>query len=1215
MQFQTICHFIKAGFSIDNSQGFNVATSGAKIFSGSAEEQFGYTVQQFSNGQGKWLLVGSPWKGYNQNRKGEISKCELNKPGTSCQALNLQNSVDMPKISNSNNINMSLGLTLTPTTKNNGFMTCGPLWAQLCGSLYFYPGICAEVSPQFTLQPPFSPAIQTCGSFMDIAIVLDGSNSIYPWEPIVAFLKKLLENLDIGPQSTQVSVMQYAVDTSFEFYLNSFQTKQAMIKAASNIQQKQGSETNTFRAIDFARKEAFLAKNGGRPGATKVMVVVTDGESHDANLRKTVIPACESQNITRFGIAVLGYYLRNDIDTSKLIAEIKSIASNPSEKYFFNASEEATLIEIVGTLGDRIFNIEGVGKGTADNFKMEMSQVGFSAHQTRNKDLILLGAAGAYNWIGTVVHQTAQKSDILPKTAFENVLEDRNHSSLLGYSVSSVTDGSSEFYVAGAPRAVHRGQVVVYTINSQGQPVIKDSQRGDQIGSYFGSVLCPVDVNVDGVTDLLLVGAPMYMSEEKSETGRVYLFTITKGILNNQGFLEGSQKNARFGTAITVIPDLNMDGFSDVVVGAPMEGNGQGAIYVYYGDGKTIRKQSSQKIIGTKLDPAMKYFGRSLDGRGDMNEDSIPDVTVGAFGKVVQLWSRAVAVVTAKVSFTPDKISILSKPCRYSGRQVSCFKAKVCFSATFKPTNLLGLVDIKYSLNLDADLQSSRVSPRGLFSNMDRVIQKDISVSAQDICEEHEVYVQDTPDLVNSIALRVDVVLSYPDANPVLDVFSPNAWESFIPFSKDCGQDEVCFSDLVLSVESEQKLGKTPLVVSQNKKRLSFTVTVMNRKENAYNARVSVSYSRNLFYASFTQLTDGTEVKCTLTKDSDTLTCLVSYPALRTDQLVTFVVNFDFNMNLLQKDANVVFEALSDSTEETPADNIISVSIPVQYNSEIILSRESNLGVYLLEKEDNFATTVKDYKDIGPDFNFILKVSTGTIPVSLIYLTVSLPNSTRAGNPLLYTTSIKSSPAEKIHCADSHQIDPFKISKKHYTARFTEESFRGTEELNCKTATCWSMKCVLKDLEGKNDYYVNVTTNIWNGTFAMADFQYVVLSVRADIETSQPDLLFIEQKNLKVEVKVSKPGAKGDVPVGVIAGSVIGGLLLLALAVALLWKVLHLAFFPQCLFGVHLVSLFSFKNQCVYVQLGFFKRKYQPLMKNDENAAEHQELQENSEAS
>ncbi|XP_051765574.1 integrin alpha-2-like isoform X1 [Ctenopharyngodon idella] len=1207
MEKVVILLILLQSFCIARTLSFNVGTAGAKIFSsGPGVQEFGYTVRQLSSNQGKWLLVGSPWSGYPQNRKGDLYKCDTG-PRNNCQKLNLQDSISVDGVQ-SINMNMSLGLTITPIAKPNRFLTCGPLWAQRCGSQYFYPGVCAELSPQFTLQPAFSPAIQTCGGPMDVAIVLDGSNSIYPWPEVINFLVKLLENLDIRPDQTRVSIMQYSEDLSFLYHFNSDQNKEKVLSAASAINQKTGVETNTFAALDNARQTAFLRENGGRAGATKVLVVVTDGESSDGHRGQEVIERLNRDGIIRFGIAIL----KKSANIQKFIKEIELIASTPTENYMFNVSSEEALINIAGTLGDRIFNIEGTSQG--QEFQLEMSQVGFSAHQTNKKDEIMLGAVGAYGWTGTVIHQTAGKSHIFLKNAFEKTLDDRNHSSLLGYSVSSVTDGSSEFYVAGAPRAVHRGQVVVYTINSQGQPVIINSQRGDQIGSYFGSVLCPVDVDIDGVTDLLLVGAPMYMSEEKSETGRVYLFTITKGILSNQGFLEGSQKNGRFGTAITVIPDLNMDGFSDVVVGAPMEGNGQGAIYVYYGDGKTIRKQSSQKIIGTKLDPAMKYFGRSLDGRGDMNEDSIPDVTVGAFGKVVQLWSRAVAVVTAKVSFTPDKISILSKPCRYSGRQVSCFKAKVCFSATFKPMNPLGPVDIKYNLSLDADLQSSRISPRGHFSNMDRVIQKDISVSAKDICEEHDVYVQETPDLVNSIALRVDVVLSSTDAKTVLDIFSPNAWEFFIPFSKDCGQDEVCFSDLVLTVESEQKLGssKSPLVVSQNKKRLSFTVTVMNRKENAYNARVSVIYSRNLFYASFTPLIDGTEVKCTLMKDSDTLTCQVSYPALRTDQLVTFVVNFDFNMNQLLNDASVVFEALSDSTEETPADNRISVSIPVQYNSEIILSRESNLGVYLLEKEDNFATTVKDYKDIGPDFNFNIKVSTGTVPVSLIYLNVSLPSSTRAGNPLLYTTSIKTSPAEKIHCADSHQIDPFKISQKPYTAQFTEESFRGTEELNCKTATCWSMKCVLKDLEGKNDYYVNVTTNIWNGTFAMADFLYVVLSVRADIETSQPDLLFIEQKNLKVEVKVSKPGAKGDVPVGVIAGSVIGGLLLLALAVALLWKVLYLPFF-HIVYSVYILS-FSFKNQCVYIQFGFFKRKYQSLMKNDENAAEHQELQENSEA-
>lgn len=46
------------------------------------------------------------------------------------------------------------------------------------------------------------------------------------------------------------------------------------------------------------------------------------------------------------------------------------------------------------------------------------------------------------------------------------------------------------------------------------------------------------------------------------------------------------------------------------------------------------------------------------------------------------------------------------------------------------------------------------------------------------------MYVQETPDLVNSIALRVDVVLSRPDADPVLDVFSPTAWEFFVSVAR-----------------------------------------------------------------------------------------------------------------------------------------------------------------------------------------------------------------------------------------------------------------------------------------------------------------------------------------------------------------------------------------------------------------------------------------------
>lgn len=55
---------------------------------------------------------------------------------------------------------------------------------------------------------------------MDIAIVLDGSNSIWPWEPVVAFLKKVLASLDIGPQKTQAcSSPQASVNVTGCVYL------------------------------------------------------------------------------------------------------------------------------------------------------------------------------------------------------------------------------------------------------------------------------------------------------------------------------------------------------------------------------------------------------------------------------------------------------------------------------------------------------------------------------------------------------------------------------------------------------------------------------------------------------------------------------------------------------------------------------------------------------------------------------------------------------------------------------------------------------------------------------------------------------------------------------------------------------------------------------------------------------------------------------------
>lgn len=87
-----------------------------------------------------------------------------------------------------------------------------------------------------------------------------------------------------------------------------------------------------------------------------------------------------------------------------------------------------------------------------------------------------------------------------------------------------------------------------------------------------------------------------------------------KGILNEQGFLYGPTRNenARFGTAIAAVPDLDLDGYGDVVVGAPLEDQEAGVIYVYNGEKRTLKKTFSQvQYVEKKTNPGWEFRRRA----------------------------------------------------------------------------------------------------------------------------------------------------------------------------------------------------------------------------------------------------------------------------------------------------------------------------------------------------------------------------------------------------------------------------------------------------------------------------------------------------------------------------------------------------------------------------------------------------------------------------
>lgn len=76
---------------------------------------------------------------------------------------------------------------------------------------FFQPGKYFTYSEEGRLQAhtPLLSVVE-CSTQLDIVIVLDGSNSIYPWESVTAFLNDLLKRMDIGPKQTQVCDSTYS---------------------------------------------------------------------------------------------------------------------------------------------------------------------------------------------------------------------------------------------------------------------------------------------------------------------------------------------------------------------------------------------------------------------------------------------------------------------------------------------------------------------------------------------------------------------------------------------------------------------------------------------------------------------------------------------------------------------------------------------------------------------------------------------------------------------------------------------------------------------------------------------------------------------------------------------------------------------------------------------------------------------------------------------
>ena len=127
---------------------------------------------------------------------------------------------------------------------------------------------------------PSHTECQTRG--IDLIFVLDSSGSVGStnFQNVKNFVSNLVSQLEIGPDNTQVGVINFATSVRIEFHLNRYQDSSSLLQAIANIPYT-GGNTNTGTALTTLLSE-FSTVNGVRPlqeGIPRVAIVVTDGQS------------------------------------------------------------------------------------------------------------------------------------------------------------------------------------------------------------------------------------------------------------------------------------------------------------------------------------------------------------------------------------------------------------------------------------------------------------------------------------------------------------------------------------------------------------------------------------------------------------------------------------------------------------------------------------------------------------------------------------------------------------------------------------------------------------------------------------------------------------------------------------------------------------------------------------------------------------------------
>lgn len=654
-------------------------------------------------------------------------------------------------------------------------------------------------------------------------------------------------------------------------------------------------------------------------------------------------------------------------------------------------------------------------------------QAGFDAVITKDGERMFIGAPGAFYWQGQIHSQSLSTRNDYQMTWEGPASDDDQY---LGYSVAvgDFTGDGQEDVALGVPKGLnYTGKIALYTHNL----VPLHNISGYQLGAYFGYCLGVVDFNNDGLDDII-VGSPMYTDyndrEMKYEVGRVHVL-----LQNNQHRFRrivtytGEVSKGRFGLSVTALGDINKDGFQDVAVGAPYGGSdGNGAVFIYHGfkirSGELIAEElmkPSQVIYARDVTPGpgppIATFGWSLSGGQDMDNNLYPDLLVGAYlsssavllrtRPIVSLFNHSLSFLSEGKTIDIDSASLETGGCRVSSQIVPCVTLQFClgYAGVGVPTDLE--MDVEYLLD-------NKVSEPRLFflDSSRRSLKERVRLEKEiDDCRTHRVYVTSSlTDKLTPMSAEVSFTLVEEASRrrryrrslaPILNQRQKLTLSDSLTIQKNCGRDNVCYPDLILSVDAPDTF------VFGKKEQLEVDVRVVNDGEDAFEARVFVPIPRGLLYNKFVAKDNTTVVCSPRTLDSGMiLVCEIGNP-LPMHKGVHFIVLFQ--QSGLMEEPRFEFLVTTNSTNiensHTKDDNVVLKTIQVEVDTNLILYGTSDPERIDYNRSLYLSKSKQHEEHLGPQITHKYGFSnTGPSDISETELVILWPTRTLGGNYLLY---------------------------------------------------------------------------------------------------------------------------------------------------------------------------------------------------------------------